>query len=103
MSKPIRVDLDAEEEITVALDWCEAQRHGLGREFLTDFREAIHSLRKPGPECRPALGIPAALKVRRKLLRRFPFAIVFVELETSIRIIAVAHARRRPGYWKPRV
>ena len=39
---------------------------------------------------------------RRYLLQRFPFALVYRLSDTSIQIVAVAHARRRPGYWKRR-
>ena len=40
---------------------------------------------------------------RRYLLRRFPFSIVYRVQPTRILIVAVAHGRRRPGYWKSRV
>jgi hypothetical protein len=33
----------------------------------------------------------------------FPFAIVYVELDTEVLILAVAHGKRRPGYWRERV
>jgi hypothetical protein len=33
----------------------------------------------------------------------FPFAIVYIELETEIRILAVAHGSREPGYWRRRM
>lgn len=36
---------------------------------------------------------------RRYLLKRFPFAIVFRVTDQTITVLAVAHARRRPGYW----
>ena len=36
---------------------------------------------------------------RRYLLRRFPFFVVFREVDDLVQIVAVAHARRRPGYW----
>jgi toxin ParE1/3/4 len=36
---------------------------------------------------------------RRYLLRRFPFFVVFREVDDRVEIVAVAHARRRPGYW----
>lgn len=42
-------------------------------------------------------------KTRRAVLRRFPFLIVFREGMEDIEIIAVAHGRRRPGYWRDRV
>jgi toxin ParE1/3/4 len=37
--------------------------------------------------------------VRRFLLSGFPFALPFVVLEGQVVILAVAHLRRRPGYW----
>ncbi len=36
------------------------------------------------------------------LLQRFPFAIVYRELPAAIQVLAIAHARRKPGYWKQR-
>jgi hypothetical protein len=36
---------------------------------------------------------------RRYLLRRFAFFVVFREAGDGVQIVAVAHARRRPGYW----
>jgi toxin ParE1/3/4 len=40
---------------------------------------------------------------RRYLLRRYPFSIVYRIGSGRILIVAVAHAHRRPGYWKSRV
>ncbi len=39
---------------------------------------------------------------RRFLLRRFPFAVVYREAGHTIQVVAVAHRRRKPGYWKER-
>jgi len=39
---------------------------------------------------------------RRVLLKRFPYFIVFFNWQDEIYIVAVAHAKRRPGYWKRR-
>jgi plasmid stabilization system protein ParE len=39
---------------------------------------------------------------RRFLLRRFPFSIVYRQVQSDIQVIAVAHAKRRPGYWRDR-
>jgi plasmid stabilization system protein ParE len=36
-------------------------------------------------------------------LRRFPYLVVYLETSTSVDVIAVAHGRRKPGYWKKRV
>jgi hypothetical protein len=79
MTKSIRVDAEAEEEIVHAI------------------------LEAPGPECGPVIGLPRELGVRRKLLARFPYAIVFVESETHVRVISVMHGHRRPAYWRRRL
>jgi len=39
---------------------------------------------------------------RRCTLRRFPYIVVFRETEAGVEIIAVAHGRQRPGYWRDR-
>jgi toxin ParE1/3/4 len=39
---------------------------------------------------------------RKFLLRRFPYAVVYRITESAIQVIAVAHGRRRPSYWKSR-
>jgi plasmid stabilization system protein ParE len=41
-------------------------------------------------------------RFRRYLLHRFPFSVVYLEQKDGIEVIAVAHHRRKPGYWKQR-
>jgi toxin ParE1/3/4 len=103
MSKPVRVDPEAEEEIAAGIDWYERERPRLGTEFLEAITIAVRSLREPGPECGPARGVPPELQVKRKLVERFPYLIVFIEFDTVVRVIAVAHGARRPGYWRRRI
>lgn len=41
---------------------------------------------------------------RRCMLKRFPYAVVFKKLTAEIIVVvAVAHVRRRPGYWRTRL
>jgi hypothetical protein len=47
--------------------------------------------------------VSADLDVRRCPVRRFPLALVFIEMPDEIRILAAAHGRRRPGYWRSRL
>jgi toxin ParE1/3/4 len=63
----------------------------------------MDSLADPGPECGPVLGLPRDVGVRRKLLQRFPYAIVFVETEEVVRVISVMHGHRRPAFWRRRL
>ena len=44
-----------------------------------------------------------AAGTRKFLMRRFPFVIVYRESGDVIQILAVAHAKRRPGYWSSRL
>lgn len=39
---------------------------------------------------------------RRFLLRRFPYSVVYDTPDDAVVVVAVAHERRRPGYWKTR-
>jgi plasmid stabilization system protein ParE len=50
----------------------------------------------------PAIGTPARRNVRKIGLRRFPYLIVYRDEPGLVRIIAVAHQRREPGYWTKR-
>jgi toxin ParE1/3/4 len=50
-----------------------------------------------------ARGIAIRLGVRRRVLGGFPYAIFYIELQTEILVRAVAHCRRRPGYWRRRL
>lgn len=102
MIKPVRFAREAREEVLEATRWYETQRRGLRAEFLSSLDEAVARMARVGA----ALAImpisdPAA-PIRRIQLRRFPYALVFIELPTRIRVVAVAHDRRRPGYWRDR-
>lgn len=39
---------------------------------------------------------------RRYMLRRFPYAVVYRMSDKAVEVLAVAHSRKRPGYWKDR-
>ena len=51
---------------------------------------------------RPSTGSPYLGNTRRLLLRRFPFSVVYRVRGDNVQIVAIAHARRRPGYWRAR-
>ena len=44
----------------------------------------------------------AAHGTRKFVLQRFPFNIFYRTRENEIVIVAVAHQKRRPGYWSSR-
>ena len=90
--------LPAEEEMTEAAIFYEDQAHGLGSEFLDDVQSSIDRLRD-----NPMIGHALTGELRRSLLSRFPYSLIYVIKPDDLLIIAVAHQRRRPGYWRERV
>ncbi len=95
---------EALDEIAEAAIWYEEQRIGLSVEFLLEMDRALAQIaERPGTFAR-LRDVPDDLVIRRALLERFPFGLVFVELPgDKLRVIAVAHTKRRPGYWLRRV
>jgi len=88
----------AEDEMIEAAVFYEAASSGLGNHFLDDVQQAIDRL------CLyPLSGEAVAPGLRRMLLHRFPFSVMY-SIETNvILVIAIAHHGRRPGYWQTRV
>ena len=70
---------------------------GLGDDFLDDVQHAIDSVRE-----HPELDSMVTYGFRRMLVRRFPFSIIYATEPARIIVVAVAHQRRAPEYWKGR-
>jgi hypothetical protein len=72
--------------------------NGFGTEFLAEVERtiaAIVSHPKAAPKVKP--------DIRRRLLKRFPFGILYATTVDEIVVLAVMHLRRRPGYWQDRL
>ena len=95
---PYRFLTPAEEEMAEAALFYEAASSQLGSDFLDDVQRAVDRLRKF-----PQAGEAIDSDLRRTLLHRFPFNLVYTIEENVIVVIAVAHQGRRPGYWQSRV
>ena len=88
----------AAEEAEAAARYYDDKTIGLGTEFLADLEDCILTAREF-----PEIGAPYDFTTRKLLLRRFPFILIYTDHETAIEILAVAHERREPGYWRSRV
>jgi plasmid stabilization system protein ParE len=99
----VRFAPEVPDELAAAVLWYEARRQGLGTEFLDEVQATL-PLVAERPRSFPRLqDVDATLEIRRALLARFPYALVFLVREDEVRVLAVAHAKRRPGYWLSRV
>lgn len=88
----------AEIDLHTAAAYYDRERPGLGRELNQEVEAAIHRIRN-SPQMFP---IHDEFGTRKCLVPRFPYTVFFLELEDHIWIAAVAHQKRRPGYWSGR-
>jgi plasmid stabilization system protein ParE len=98
MKKHVKFLPDAEEEMYEAAKYYQSQTSGLGVDYLSEIERAIASIAQ-SPMTWPKL----EGELRRRLVRRFPFSILYYIESEEIVIVAVAHLRRKPGYWKKRL
>ena len=103
MTKRLRLEPEATEELRAAVQWYEVRRAGLGGEFLAEIHRVLQTIQEHSAFGTPAPGVPEKLGARRIPVRRFPYSIAFLELENEVRVLAIAHHRRRPGYWLNRL
>jgi plasmid stabilization system protein ParE len=66
----------------------------LGEAFIAEFERCALLLAE-----KPMQGAPFHLDTRRFLMRRFPYCLFYVVQGDELRVLAIAHQRRRPGYW----
>jgi plasmid stabilization system protein ParE len=71
----------------------------LGGDFLDEVERGIAFILE-NPEGAPVI---SAEGVRRKVLARFPYSLLYCVEPERIRIVTVMHHKRRPGYWAGRL
>ena len=85
------------QEVEDAQAWYEARSLLAASAFLRELSVAVQRIQK-APHRYPI----ADAGTRRILLDRFPFTIYYREGSKNLNIVAVAHQKRRPGYWSAR-
>ena len=88
----------ADAEVTAAARYYEAQAEALGSSFLEELDAALERI-KAHPQAAPSVG----REIRRAILRRFPYSVFYAVEPDRIRVLAVAHQKRRPNYWLDRL
>jgi plasmid stabilization system protein ParE len=95
--KRVTFHAEAEAELVAAAAGYELHTSGLGEEFLAEVERATRAL-----ALYPKIGHRFSRRLRRVLVRRFPYGLLYRIEANAVRIVAVAHLRRRPGYWRHR-
>jgi plasmid stabilization system protein ParE len=88
----------AEEEAMAAFDWYFSRSPAAARAFNLHLERAEEQ----------ATSYPTRWSAyfhgtRRFSMKRYPYALVYLQRDDEIYVVAVAHLRRRPGYWKNRL
>ena len=89
---------EAQEEFIAAARYYESQAENLGLDFLNSVEDTYRRLLRF-----PESGRPFGSRLRRILVPGFPYGLIYRPEADRIFIVAVAHVRRRPGYWRARV
>lgn len=88
----------AAREYRLARDWYTSRSAGVGKRFTTAVGDAIVRIEQSPESLADLIG-----PYRWARVRGFPYLLVFREQSPEwILVVAVAHARRRPGYWRRR-
>ena len=98
---PVRFHRAARAEAEAAARWYDEREFGLGSDFVTEVQRAVNQIAQ-SPETWPRC--PEDSRARKLVLSRFPFSVLYVVTDDrEIIVTAVAHSKRRPGYWTERL
>jgi len=98
----LRVHSSAERELLAGAKWYEDRQPGLGDEFVDEYQAAIlRTLAAPNSFARVETNKSRRI-IRRCPLNRFPYYLAYEVRDDFILLLAVAHEKRRPNYWKRR-
>lgn len=95
MSRKLLFRLQVTTDIAEAVEWYAFHRPGLEVAFLDDFQAAI--------ERDPLQYQIVERGMRRGLLRRFPYGVIYVVSDQELLIVGCLHGRRSPANWRRRL
>jgi plasmid stabilization system protein ParE len=97
MKRSISIHEIAEIEINEAADFYDLESPGLGKVFIDEIQRVIENISE-FPESAPVL----RGRLRKKPLFKFPYSLIYSVRPDEFRLLAVAHQKRRPFYWRGR-
>ena len=94
--KSLVINDEAAEELDEAISYYETKSPGIGLNLAAKVCEAFQRIQR-NPQLYP---FHKETNVQKCLVPRFPYTVFYLELHEHIVVIAVAHQKRRPDYWK---
>jgi plasmid stabilization system protein ParE len=99
----LRVLDEADADAVAAANWYEQQRSGLGHDFCDEVERAFARIQSDPSRYARVEFADVEGDVRRLLLRRFPYLVVYQIFENQVLVLAISHASRDQDYWKGRL
>jgi toxin ParE1/3/4 len=96
--KAVEFHPEATAELEAAIEYYEQCSPGLGVDLRKEVEIAAQKIQSA-----PLRWMPYSKNTRRFLIQRFSYLVIFLEFDERIFIVAVAHGKRRPGYWHGRI
>jgi len=97
MTLPIIFGRAARAEFDKDYDWYERQRAGLGEDFSTEVHATLARI-----AATLAMHQCIYKDVRRGVVRRFPYSVLYRIKSNQVRVLAVFHSSRDPAIWQAR-
>jgi plasmid stabilization system protein ParE len=88
----------ARAELSEVVEFYDGRVPSLGNDFAAVVQHTIQQIGQ-----HPDRGASYLGGTRRVLLKRFPFSIVYQDVGDEVVVVAIAHQRRKPGYWLRRL
>src|ERR1043166_3908728 len=100
-AKAVKLHPEARAELCESVEY---YRERAGERWATRFktrvREGLRAIAAKPERNAPVPDLPGAQRLR---LKQFPFSLIYVNRSDHVWVVAVAHGRRKPGYWRERV
>lgn len=97
--RPVRLRSRANRELQDTVEWYAERSAEVAARFASEVRQTLAHI-----EQYPDTGgfVPGVTDndIRQFPVHNFPYSVIFIRLRTHISVLAIAHNRRRPGYWR---
>jgi len=97
-SRQVNIHPEAVAEAQSAAQWYRERSVSAALAFLAELDRAIERIAED-----PTIWPRYVAGTQRFLLQRFPFSVVYRSVSNRIEVVAIAHGRRKPGYWERRL
>ncbi|HWZ83586.1 MAG TPA: type II toxin-antitoxin system RelE/ParE family toxin [Terriglobales bacterium] len=97
-SKPFRFHPEAQQEFRGSIRWYRDRSPSAAVDFRLEVATVIREILEAADRWPKYL-----YGTRRVVLRRFPFSIIYLDEPSAVILVAIAHGKRKPGYWKRRI